>query len=182
MRWSRALLALLVVVPALGGCVTDEREWMKLNERYTVDEFRRDREACSKTGKLDDACMRSRGWVAVNPGGKPEGSSGIEWLGIQYQDLTNSLRGSFGVPDDVEGGIVVTNVAPTSPLYEQLRPGTIISEINGQSVKSAADFERIVKSAKPGSYLRFYTLLLDPRGGSRSPQSNFAVVQVPSGR
>jgi hypothetical protein len=72
MRWSRALLALLVVVPALGGCVTDEREWMKLNERYTVAEFQRDREACMVKGKIDDACMRSRGWVAVNPGGKAE--------------------------------------------------------------------------------------------------------------
>ena len=72
MRWQGSLPALLLALPLLGGCVTDEREWMKLNERYTVDEFRRDREACSKSGKLDDACMRSRGWVAVNPGGKTE--------------------------------------------------------------------------------------------------------------
>ena len=72
MRRHRGLLALLVVLPALGGCVTDEREWMKLNERYTTEEFRRDREACTKSGKLDDLCMRSRGWVAVNPGTKAE--------------------------------------------------------------------------------------------------------------
>ena len=72
MRWAGGILALLVAVPAVGGCVTDEREWMKLNERYTVEDFRRDREACSTKGKLDDTCMRSRGWVAVNPGGKPE--------------------------------------------------------------------------------------------------------------
>ena len=62
MRGSWSLAALLLVLPALGGCVTDEREWMKLNERYTVAEFQRDREAC----------MKSRGWVAVNPGGKAE--------------------------------------------------------------------------------------------------------------
>ena len=72
MRWFRGLSALLLVLPALGGCVTDEREWMKLNERYTVAEFQRDREACMKAGKIDDACMRSRGWVAVNPVGKAE--------------------------------------------------------------------------------------------------------------
>jgi hypothetical protein len=72
MRWQRGLLALLVVLPALAGCVTDEREWMKLNERYTVEEFRRDREACTKGGKLDDVCMRGRGWVAVNPGTRAE--------------------------------------------------------------------------------------------------------------
>jgi serine protease Do len=113
---------------------------------------------------------------------KPQGGSGIEWLGIQYQDISSSLRGAHGLPSDVSG-VIVTSVTPTSPLYEQfVRPGTIISEINGQAVKGSADFERIIKSAKPGSYLRFYTLLYDPRGGSRAPQSFFAVVQVPSGK
>ena len=72
MRWSQALWLLLLVVPALGGCVTDEREWMKLNGRYTTQEFRRDRELCMKGGKIDDVCMRDLGWVAVNPGGKAE--------------------------------------------------------------------------------------------------------------
>jgi hypothetical protein len=72
MRWAASILALLTAVPALGGCAIDEREWMKLDERYTVEEFRRDREACTTKGTLDDACMRSRGWVAVNPHGKPE--------------------------------------------------------------------------------------------------------------
>jgi hypothetical protein len=62
------LIALLV----LAGCASDEREWMKLNQKYTVEEFRRDHAACSKGGNLDDACMRGRGWVAVNPSGKPE--------------------------------------------------------------------------------------------------------------
>jgi serine protease Do len=114
------------------------------------------------------------------PGGKPEGSSGIEWLGIQYQDISSALRNGHGLPSDVSG-ILVTNVTPTSPLYEQfVRPGTVITEINGQPIKGTADFERIVKSAKPGSYLRFYTLQPDPRG--RTPQSFFAVVQVPSGK
>ena len=72
MRWPRILVVLVWLVSVLGGCVTDEREWMKLNEKYTVAEFERDRDACTKSGKIDDACMRSRGWVAVNPGGKSE--------------------------------------------------------------------------------------------------------------
>ena len=53
----------------LAGCASsDDREWMKVNERYTVADFRRDHTACSKDGKLDDACMRSRGWVDVRSG------------------------------------------------------------------------------------------------------------------
>jgi hypothetical protein len=54
------------------GCASDDRQWLKLNEKYTTEDFRRDHAACSKGGKLDDTCMRSRGWVAVNPSGKAE--------------------------------------------------------------------------------------------------------------
>jgi len=107
---------------------------------------------------------------------KPEGRGGIDWLGIQYQDLTGSLKQGHNVPDDVQG-IIVTSVAPTSPLYDQfVRPGSIISEVNGRPVKGVADFESAIKSAKKGSYLRLYTLQFDQRG---KPQPFFAVVQAP---
>ena len=71
MRW---IVGPILTAAALlaGGCATDERQWLKLNEKYTTEDFRRDHSACSKSGKLDDACMRSRGWVAVNPGAKSE--------------------------------------------------------------------------------------------------------------
>jgi serine protease Do len=108
---------------------------------------------------------------------KPEGRSGIDWLGIQYQDLSANLRQGHAIPDDVQG-VVVTSVAPTSPLYEQLvRPGMVISEVNGRPIKGVADFESAIKNAKKGSFLRLYTQQLDQRGGR--PQPFFAVVQVP---
>jgi serine protease Do len=107
---------------------------------------------------------------------KPEGGGGIEWLGIDYQDLTGSLREAHGIPGSV-AGVLVTSVAPTSPLYEQLvRPGSIISEVNGRPVKSVEDFEKAIKSAKSGSYLRLYAQQIGQRG---DPVPFFAVVQVP---
>ena len=48
------------------GSATDNREWMKVNEKYTGEDFRRDVKACSASGKLDDTCMHGRGWVAVS--------------------------------------------------------------------------------------------------------------------
>jgi hypothetical protein len=71
---SRTLVQFAILVAALtaAGCASDDRQWMKLSEKYTTEDFRRDHAACSKGGKLDDACMRSRGWVAVNPMGKAE--------------------------------------------------------------------------------------------------------------
>lgn len=72
MRWNCWILTAVALVAA-AGCASDERQWMKVNERYTTAEFQRDHAECSKSGKLDDACMRAKGWVAVSPskGEKP---------------------------------------------------------------------------------------------------------------
>ncbi len=65
----RSVLVCLGLAVALTACGSlDDREWMKVDQRYTTEEFRRDYRECSKDGKLDDECMKSRGWVAVTPG------------------------------------------------------------------------------------------------------------------
>jgi hypothetical protein len=40
---------------------------MKVGEAYTTVEFRRDYADCSKTGKLNEDCLRGRGWVEMQP-------------------------------------------------------------------------------------------------------------------
>jgi hypothetical protein len=63
----RTLYLALIIVLALTGCsVSADRQWMKVNERYTTEEFRRDYKACSPKDELDEDCMRSRGWVEVS--------------------------------------------------------------------------------------------------------------------
>ena len=63
-----ALIALCVAL-ALGACASDDnKEWMKLDGRATEADLKRDYTACSKSGKLDEVCMRSKGWLAVSPG------------------------------------------------------------------------------------------------------------------
>ena len=59
--------AVLLVALATGACGSDSREWMKLDQTYTTAEFRRDLQECTIKGKLDDDCMKARGWVAVTP-------------------------------------------------------------------------------------------------------------------
>lgn len=66
MRQKIAGIALLVAVVA-AGCAQD-KEWMKIGQTYSTEDFRRDYAACSKGGNLDEACMRARGWVSVTPG------------------------------------------------------------------------------------------------------------------
>jgi hypothetical protein len=67
MRTSQLVL-LLAAVAALAGCTTD-KQWMKVGEPYTTAEFRKDYADCSKTknGKLDEECLRGRGWVDMKP-------------------------------------------------------------------------------------------------------------------
>jgi hypothetical protein len=66
--WAGSLRLGLGVALALAACASTEREWMKVGERYTTEDFRRDHAACSKGSKLDEVCMRNRGWVDVSPG------------------------------------------------------------------------------------------------------------------
>jgi hypothetical protein len=66
-RRTPTLAVLLLAALAMGACGTDRREWMKLDRTYTTAEFQRDLQECTIKGKLDDDCMKARGWVAVTP-------------------------------------------------------------------------------------------------------------------
>jgi serine protease Do len=106
--------------------------------------------------------------------------SGIDWMGIQYDNLGGDIRSGHGLPNGVSG-IVVTSVAPTSPLYDQrVRPGDVITEVNGQPVKDPADFERLVRGVRAGTFLRLYVMRpAPPQSGGGKAQPYFAVVKVP---
>ncbi|HEY3101514.1 MAG TPA: hypothetical protein VGL14_21510 [Methylomirabilota bacterium] len=66
MRGVVLAFGLFVVGVAIAGCET-EKQWMKVGESYTTNEFRRDYGECSKSGRLDEDCMRARGWVEMKP-------------------------------------------------------------------------------------------------------------------
>lgn len=58
---------MLGIVLGMAACgPADDRQWMKINEKYTTAEFQRDYTECSAKKDLDEDCMRSRGWVEVS--------------------------------------------------------------------------------------------------------------------
>ena len=63
---SRSSFLLLALVVSATGCATNETQWYKPGENYTVAEFQRDHAACTKKGELDTACMKQRGWVSLS--------------------------------------------------------------------------------------------------------------------
>jgi serine protease Do len=105
-------------------------------------------------------------------------ASGIEWLGLDYQDLSPGLRQNLGVPEEVDG-VVVREVTGSSPLYDEgLTSGDLVTEVNGRAVTDVATFEREVGGAPSGSFLRLYVRRFDPRGRGVGA-GFFAIVRVP---
>jgi hypothetical protein len=64
---ARVFLTALPLCAGLVACAGPDREWMKINESYTREEFRRDVAQCTRGITLDEACLKSRGWVSVTP-------------------------------------------------------------------------------------------------------------------
>ena len=99
----------------------------------------------------------SQGEAAAAPA--PSEESGIDWLGIRYQDLSSGNRQIHGLPEGV-AGVWITSVAPTSPLWDQgvQNDGMIfvLTEVNGRRVTSVAELESAIQSAPAGSRLRLY--------------------------
>lgn len=63
---GRGCLLLVVASFGLVGCSSErDRQWYKPNANYTVAEFTRDRDECTKDRALDEQCMKQRGWIPL---------------------------------------------------------------------------------------------------------------------
>jgi serine protease Do len=103
--------------------------------------------------------------------------AGVEWLGLKYQELTPGLKASHGIPDTIQG-VWIQTIEPRSPLAEeQIRPGDVVTEVNGTPVDGAESFEAEVDSIASDSFVRLYVERFDPRSG-RSVQF-FAFARKP---
>ena len=93
---------------------------------------------------------------------RDDGSYHSSELDAELAALTPELRTRFGLADDAEG-VLVLDIKEGSVFEQGLRPGDIIRKVEGSSVKSPQQVERIVDEAKSGS--KKAVLLLISRGG-----------------
>jgi len=71
-------------------------------------------------------------------------------LGVNIQDVTESLAKSFGKSDSE--GALVSQVVPDSPAEKAgIKAGDIILKFNGEAVKGAAHLKNLVGKEKPGA-------------------------------
>ena len=72
----------------------------------------------------------------------------LEELGISFTALTDELRERARVSDEVEG-VLVSSVSESSKAFRQgLRPGDVITQIQGEAVDSPASAGRVLLSLK----------------------------------
>jgi len=67
-------------------------------------------------------------------------------LGLTVVDITASMAAQSNLTR--ESGAVVKQVAPDGPAYGKLSPGDVILKLNGQEVKSVADYQQAIERAK----------------------------------
>jgi serine protease Do len=81
--------------------------------------------------------------------------------GVKVANLTPQLRARFNVPDEVQSGVLVTQVSPGSRAGRVgLRPGDVIVELDRQAVDSVAALDELNRQAEGSA------LLLVSRQGS----------------
>jgi len=125
-----------------------------------------------------DVTLGERDGAASSEEAETEGDQGgIEWLGVDYEELTPQARRNLGIPESATG-VLIRQVAPSSPVYDTgVQPGDVVVEVNGAAVDSPAALEREVGRHESGSYLRFYVKRFNPRTGS--DVGFFSIVRVP---
>jgi serine protease Do len=86
-------------------------------------------------------------------------------LGLSVRELGDAFGGARNVSASVQG-VWVTKVDPTGEAFAaQIRPKSVITEINRRPVRSVADYDRILAAARPGDVLAIY--LYDPNLAER---------------
>jgi Do/DeqQ family serine protease len=96
------------------------------------------------------------------------------WLGFMPQDLTPEQSAQLGI--NADGGVTVVNILVKSPAFEAgVRPGDLITGLNGEAVKSAQDLVSRVAALKPGTSVE-----LDGRHGGRPFKIALNVIERPT--
>jgi serine protease Do len=71
------------------------------------------------------------------------------WLGIGIQDLSPELAAGFGVKEDA--GVLVAGVMKDGPAAAAgLKPGDVIVEFGGSTIKDVPDLQKRVAAVEPG--------------------------------
>jgi len=96
------------------------------------------------------------------------------WLGFMPQDLSSQQSAELGI--GVDGGVTVVNILVKSPAFEAgVRPGDLVTGLNGDPVKNAQDLVSRVSLLRPGENVE-----LDGRHGRQPYKVKLKVIERPT--
>jgi Do/DeqQ family serine protease len=79
------------------------------------------------------------------------------WLGVSFQEITPELASHFG--GDFDGGALINGVVPEGPADKAgLRPGDVITEVDGEDIREGHDLLRNVLRHDVGERLSLRVL------------------------
>jgi serine protease Do len=110
-------------------------------------------------GRREEA---ERAVPAAMDGGDP-GVTEKEVLGLTLSLLTADMRSEMGLPDDMQGLLVMAVDESAEAFEKGLRPGDVITEAGQQKIKSFGDLDDRIEEARDAG--RKSLLLLVRRGG-----------------
>jgi serine protease DegQ len=74
------------------------------------------------------------------------------WIGVEPQLLTPELAETFGLKNGDSAGVVIAGVIQGGPADRAgLKPGEVVTAVNGQPLKQVSDLLNNVAALKPGS-------------------------------
>ena len=95
------------------------------------------------------------------------------WLGLVPQDFTDEQAAQLGIV--AGGGVTVANILLKSPAYDAgIRPGDLITRIDGEAVKSAQEVVSRVAALKPGA-----NVTIEGRHGAETFKYTLKVIERP---
>ncbi len=147
-----------IIVSVNGKEIKDSKDLVKIISRMAPKknvkiEFYRDGKK-----KSVDVVLGDRNQGLKNETGEENDSNNESQtkLGISVEELTENIRIYNRIPDDVEG-VYVRSVDPKSNAFAKgLREGSVISEINGETITSVSDFKKAMSKIKSGEMVSIY--------------------------
>jgi serine protease Do len=108
-------------------------------------------------------------------------------LGVTLQDLNQGLAESFGL-DAPDGAIVSSVASGTAAAKAELKPGDVITKIDGEPVRASGDVSSRIGMAKPGQKIKLTVwrdkanMEVDATLGAAEVKMRQAAAEVPKGR
>jgi len=76
------------------------------------------------------------------------------WLGLETQELSASLKKAFGLPEQLQGQVVVGVVADGPAFQAGIQKGDIVTHFNGKEASKGTDTMRQIANLMPGDKIK----------------------------